>query len=131
MTDNRAIVGIRPSDLTLAGPGADPGGARMRVTAEVVEHLGDETHVMFLLDAPRLQTDATRAATDSEAVDDEQLIMDDERARFTARLYGRATVQAGDALELAVDVTRLQLFDSATGEALGSEAGALVGGGSR
>src|SRR5258708_3865619 len=61
------ILGIRPSDFEDAGL-ADPGWARMPVTAGVTEDLGSEIHVLFTIDAPQVQHSSI---TQAVAGDDE------------------------------------------------------------
>jgi multiple sugar transport system ATP-binding protein len=108
----RLLVGIRPTDFEGAAL-ADPSLPRMRVRAVVVEELGAESHVIFNVDAPRVTTDAVRAAADDDA---ETLFADDQRAEFTARLDTRTPVAPGTEVELAVHVERVHLFDPQTGE---------------
>ena len=111
------ILGIRPTDLrhTLDAPSDEP---RIVVQPDLVEELGGVTNVLFPVDAPRVQTDATRAAVEAAAEDDVTLLADDDRARFCAAVDGRRGVVPGEELELAVDHRRLHFFDCATGEAL-------------
>src|SRR5690348_15271705 len=59
----RVILGIRPTDFR-RGRDADAALPRMRVRATIVEELGAESHVLFPVDAPRVATDAVRAAAD-------------------------------------------------------------------
>ena len=90
----------------------------MTVTAEVVEDLGSETHVIFPLDAPRVVAEAVRAA--EEPIEGgETLFVDDQRALFTARIDAGGPISLGTNLELAVDTGRLHFFDPATGAVLG------------
>ena len=72
----------------------------------------------FPIDAPRVQTDATRAAIEAATDDDATLLADDRRARFCASIDGRRTVTLGEAIELAVDHRHLHFFDPATGDAI-------------
>ena len=109
------ILGIRPTALTAAS-GTD--WPRLTVVPELVEELGDERYVIFELDAPRVDTEATRAAVDATTADDVLLTPDVERARFTARLPADAPVTVGEPLEMAIDPERLHLFDPLTGAAL-------------
>jgi multiple sugar transport system ATP-binding protein len=118
-SDRRVILGLRPTDFEHAA-GADPSLPRITVRAAVVEELGAESHVIFPVDAPRVQTDATRAAADTAADDEGTLFADDQRALFTARVDGRRKVTQGHDVELAVDVSRLHFFDPATGAVLGA-----------
>jgi multiple sugar transport system ATP-binding protein len=111
---------VRPTDFEAAGPATDPALPRIRVTVDVVEKLGSESHLIFALDAPRISAEAVRAAQDAEAADDGMLLADDERAQFTARVDGRVDVHAGDAFTLALDAAALHAFDCDSGLALGS-----------
>jgi multiple sugar transport system ATP-binding protein len=124
--DRTVILGIRPSDFDEAN-GADPALPRIRVHADVVEELGAESHVIFPVDAPRVVTDATRAAADVQGDDDATLLADDQRPRFCARVDGRSSVAVGREVELAVATDRLHFFDPETGATLGDRALAAAG----
>ncbi len=117
--DRSVVLGIRPSDLKVSAE-ADPRLPRISATATVVEELGAESHVIFAIDAPRFNTDATRAAIDADAGEDGTLLADDQRAAFTARIDGAHAVSAGDTIELAVDTAGFHFFEPATGEVLGA-----------
>jgi multiple sugar transport system ATP-binding protein len=114
----RVIVGLRPTDLELPGQSADQHLPRLRVEAQVIERLGSESNVIFALDAPRVDTEATRAAAEAQAADDDQLLAEDDRATFTARLAGRPAIAPGQTIELAVRTERLYFFDSETAATL-------------
>jgi multiple sugar transport system ATP-binding protein len=113
----RTIVGIRPSAFALDGPRAEPDWPTLRVALDLVEHLGDEVHASFGVDAPRVVADAVTAAADTSDDADSRLLADD-RARFIAILDGRARLRPGDGVTLRVDPTQLHAFDAATGESL-------------
>jgi multiple sugar transport system ATP-binding protein len=118
----RVILGIRPTDFELATAATDPALPRMRVAVDVVEKLGSESHVIFAVDAPRVSTDAVRAAQDAEGADEGVLLADDQRSEFTARVDGRHAVEAGTTVELALDHRALHAFDVDSGLALRAEA---------
>jgi hypothetical protein len=84
----------------------------------VVEELGDERYVIFDIDAPRVDTDATRAAIDARSTDD-ALLLPEDRARFTVRLPTEARVTVGEPFSLTVNPDRLYFFDPETGATLG------------
>jgi multiple sugar transport system ATP-binding protein len=111
------ILGVRPTDLrhSVDAPPEEP---RITVEPDLVEELGGVTNVLFPVDAPRVLTDATRAAIEAASDDDATLLADDQRARFCASIDGRRAVRAGEPLELAVDHRQLHFFDPATGNAL-------------
>jgi multiple sugar transport system ATP-binding protein len=118
----RLLVGIRPTDFE-SGAGADPSLPRLRVRPAVVEALGAESHLIFHVDAKRVQAEAVRAATDSQA-GDETLFAKDERAEFTARIAALGPIAVDQEIDLAVHVERAHFFDPRTGEvvAAGSRA---------
>jgi multiple sugar transport system ATP-binding protein len=116
-TPRDVILGIRPTDLRHTSD-APPDQPRISVRPDLVEELGGVTNVLFPIDAPRVQTDATRAAIEAASDDDATLLQDDLRARFCASIDGRRRVVLGEALELAVDHRHLHFFDPATGDAI-------------
>jgi multiple sugar transport system ATP-binding protein len=111
------ILGIRPTDLRHSSdaPADQP---RITVRPDLVEELGGVTNVLFPVDAPRVQTDATRAAIEADADDDATLLADDRRARFCAAVDGRRRITLDEELELAVDHVHLHFFDPDTGAAI-------------
>jgi multiple sugar transport system ATP-binding protein len=111
------VLGIRPSDLLLAGPTADPAFARITVDPTVVERLGDQCHLLFPVDASSFTSDASHRALDPDA-DEAQILAGDERAVFTAVLDGLAPVGVGQPAELAINHERIYLFDPQSGALL-------------
>ncbi len=120
------IVGIRPSDFEDASLG-DGQWARMPVTADVVEELGSEIHVIFTIDAPPVEQ-TTTAALAPAAVDeaDVAIPLAQGKSQWTARVNARSAVRGGRALELGVDTRNLQFFDMASGLAIGHPATVAV-----
>jgi multiple sugar transport system ATP-binding protein len=112
------IAGVRPTDLVPAGPDVDPGLPRLRATLEVVERLGAESHVIFPVDASRLEGEAAGAADEATEEREATLLADDRRARFTARVAGRGHLEPGATVEFAIDPETVHLFDPVTGAAL-------------
>jgi multiple sugar transport system ATP-binding protein len=120
----QVILGIRPSDFEHAAA-AEADLPRITVRPDVVEDLGAEMHVVFTVDAPKVDTEAVRAASDLEKGDEGRLLADD-RAVFTAVLDARRGVASGTSLELAIDHRRLHYFDPATGETLAARSRAVA-----
>ena len=106
----QVVVGIRPQDLAAAEDG------ELTVEPAVVEELGSATNAIFPVDAPSVDTEAVRAATDEG--DTAVLLHTDRRALFTASLPEGTPVRAGTPLRLRIDATRLHFFDAETGERL-------------
>jgi multiple sugar transport system ATP-binding protein len=116
--EGEVIAGVRPSDLAPAGPETGDGTPRLKVTLEVVERLGSESHVIFPVDAQRLTGAAAAAADEATEESDATLLAEDNRARFTARVEGRRRLSPGETVEFAVRPETLHLFDPVTGAAL-------------
>ena len=82
----------------------------------VVEELGSETHVIFPVEAPRLDSEAARAATDER--EEAALLAEDRRALFNAQVDWHSAARPGQALTLAVDPSRFHFFHPESGENL-------------
>ncbi|MDE0194220.1 MAG: sn-glycerol-3-phosphate ABC transporter ATP-binding protein UgpC [bacterium] len=115
--ERSVILGIRPTDFAHSDDAAAD-LPRMRVVPSVVEELGAETYVVFTIEAPRVDTEATRAAAEAERTDEMTLLADEEGAVFTARIDPRRAPRVGEPLELAVDSERVHFFDPDTGDAI-------------
>ncbi len=116
------ILGIRPSDFEDASL-ADPGWARITVTADVIEKLGSEIHAIFALNAPPVRhASITDAATGDEPAEDAVTVLAGGRSVWTARVAARSGVRSGQPAELAVDTVNMQFFDPASGLAIGRPA---------
>jgi multiple sugar transport system ATP-binding protein len=116
ISSGTVILGIRPQDFEDASA-ADGAPPTIEVEAAVVEELGSATLVLFTIEAPPVDVDSVRAASD----DGERatLLASDRRALFTAEVAEGTPVRPGQRLRLAVDASRLHFFDRETGEALG------------
>ncbi len=121
--DGRVILGIRPEAFEDAAL-ADPALPTVEVDVLVLEELGSDSHVIFPIDAPRVETDELRAAAD----DEEESLLADDRALWTARVASKTGARSGRTLRLAVDPAQLYLFDPDTGASLAgaARAGAAV-----
>jgi multiple sugar transport system ATP-binding protein len=114
----RVILGIRPDAFEDAAF-ASAGMQEVEVTVAVLEELGSVAHVIFPVDAPRVQTDATKAAEDHP--DEEEatpLLADDRRVLFNASVDPRTRARVGERVRLAVDPERFHFFDPESGRAL-------------
>jgi ABC-type Fe3+/spermidine/putrescine transport system ATPase subunit len=68
--------------------------------------------------APHPRPELTQAGSAGSSIQDGRLLADDERSLMTARVLLRASFEAGETVELAVDHRRLYFFDRETGRAL-------------
>jgi multiple sugar transport system ATP-binding protein len=115
VSSGKVILGIRPQDFEDARvtDGALP---TIEVEAAVVEELGSATHVLFTIEAPPVDVDSVRAASDDR--ERATLLATDRRALFTAEVAEGTPVRPGERIRLALDPARLHFFDTVTGETL-------------
>ena len=117
----KLAIGLRPEDIEdpeYLPPGAPD--ARIPVMVEVREAMGPEIFAHFTVDAPPVLTEDTRDLAADRGLNSEELEGEAERgsAKFVARLNPRTSAVRGKAMELAIDVRRLQFFDLETGQAI-------------
>jgi multiple sugar transport system ATP-binding protein len=109
----RLVVGIRPEGLEDAGL-ADgvPSDRRLRITVELREAMGSETHLHCDLPgwSPAAAALGLRPSAQGGAGDG-----DGRRRELVARVGARSRAREGDPLELAVDTTALHFFDPGSG----------------
>jgi multiple sugar transport system ATP-binding protein len=103
------VVGIRPENLTVGTGGAE--GGRLVVEVELVEALGNEQLVHFVIDATKLRSGVEAAAAAGT-------ISDVGGATGIARVDPRVSIAAGERATFEVDLEHLHLFDPQTGTAL-------------
>ena len=113
------IVGLRPQDFEDASVASDaPGDTRLTATPDLVEGIGTETLIHFIVDAPMPLTDEVREL--AADVGGEQVSQLERRAGegqnlFVARLDPRTDAAEGQKIELTIDTGRLHFFDPETG----------------
>jgi hypothetical protein len=102
---------------TAFGP-AEAASPKLTVSPTFIEDMGDERHILYDIDAPPVDTEATRAAHHGRSTDDALLVANDKRAQFTIRLPADVPATIGKPLIVSVDARRLYFFDPKTGIAL-------------
>ena len=110
--NGRVILGLRPESFEDA-TFADRELPRIEVEVGVLEDLGADAHVIFAIDAPRVDAVDLRAAREND-----EAVLVDEGALFNARIDPRSSARRGSRLQLAVDPSRLHFFDARTGDSL-------------
>ena len=118
----QVVVGIRPADFEDASlHTADETWSKLPVNVDVIEQLGSEINVIFLLDAPPfVHRDTSDLAKDVGAEDGQEAIPLAENATtWTARVNPRSKVSPGQPATLAIDTTTLHFFDPESGLAIG------------
>jgi multiple sugar transport system ATP-binding protein len=103
--DGRTVIlGIRPSDLHDAEVGRDERLPVIDVTADVVEDLGSEAHVLFTVDAPPVQVEGVDE--DPEAGAPIPLVAPEGTSVFTAAVDARTAAVPGRRVRLSVSWAR-------------------------
>jgi multiple sugar transport system ATP-binding protein len=122
--DGRVILGLRPESFEDASL-ADGDLPTVEVDVAVVEELGSDSHVIFPIEAPRVEAEELRAAVD----DEEDALIADDRSMWNARVSSKAEAEPGRRIRLALDPAELYFFDPETGASLtvGAPAAAAVG----
>jgi multiple sugar transport system ATP-binding protein len=110
----RVVLGIRPESFEDAAF-ADTSLPQIEVDVKVLEELGSDTHVIFPIEAPRVETEELKETREGE----EELLLAGDQAVFNARVDPRSAASPGAPLRLAVDASRFHFFDPATGENIG------------
>jgi multiple sugar transport system ATP-binding protein len=114
------VLGVRPESFEDA-EFADPALAQLEVDVEVLEELGSDTHAIFSIDAPVVDTEEVRQSRE----DEDAALLERNRARFNARLDPRTSARAGSPLRLALDPAGFYFFDRETGANLGRSVDAV------
>lgn len=105
------ILGIRPEDFEDVAF-AQPELPQIEVDVSVIEELGADAHVIFALDAPRVEAEEISAAASHE--EEGALIAEDRRALFNARVDPKSEARAGTRIRLAVNPAAFHFFDPQT-----------------
>jgi multiple sugar transport system ATP-binding protein len=109
-------VGIRSEDMEDARLVRDaPAGARLRAQVALVEALGSQIIVHFMVDAPRVVTEDTQLLEQDAHTED---VPHHEGTKFVASFAPRSRVRLGDEVEVVVDTERMHFFDPDTGNAI-------------
>jgi multiple sugar transport system ATP-binding protein len=109
----RVILGLRPEAFE-DGAFADSSLPVIDVEVAVIEELGSDTHVIFPVDAPPIDSEDLLVREQQE----EELTLGGDQAVFNARVDSRTGAAPGEPLRLALDPARLHFFDPETGENL-------------
>jgi multiple sugar transport system ATP-binding protein len=121
--NRKLVIGVRPEQLADAalGAGARAPGSTLVADVEIVEALGNELQVHFLIDAVAARTEDTDLATGtSELGGFASVGVEGSRAGGVARISPRSAIKAGARVTFTVDTERLHFFDIDTGAAIWS-----------
>ncbi len=115
------VVGIRPEDLEDASVADGTAGGRLRGRVELREALGAEVLVHFTIAARQAVTEDMREL--AEDVGDDRVVeqLSDEKQReatLVGRFSPRTAADAGEIIDVWVDLRALHFFDPDTGLAI-------------
>jgi multiple sugar transport system ATP-binding protein len=121
--DRKVIVGVRPENLNDAAlVGTPPPGTTLEADVELVEALGNELQIHFLIDATSARSadmDLAKGAV-SELGEVAALPTQGSKAEGVSRVSPRSELKAGSRAVFAVDTDSLHFFDPDTGLAIWS-----------
>ena len=104
------ILGLRPEAFEDAAF-ADPSLPAIEVEVAVIEELGSDTHAIFAVDAPPVDSEEVQARAEEQGA----LTLGGDRAVFNARVDARSAAAPGATLRLALDPARFHFFDPKSG----------------
>jgi multiple sugar transport system ATP-binding protein len=107
----RVVLGIRPESFEDAAF-ADGSLPQLDAAVAVLEDLGSDAHVIFPVDAPRVE------AEDLHPADADEELIAGTGTVFTARVDARTAATPGETARLAVNPAGFYYFDPETGASL-------------
>ncbi len=111
----KVVAGIRPEDMEDAAlvPGAD--GTRLQSTADLVEAMGSDVLVHFVVDAPQVVTDDTKELARDVGTDVLGALEARPHTDMVARFSPRTRVRVGEPVTVHISIDRLHYFDPDSG----------------
>ena len=117
--DRKVVVGVRPEDLHDGALEPAPAPAStLLADVELIEALGNELQVHFLVEATRARSQDTAAATETAELEGASLRHEGARSEGVARVSPRSMLKAGSKATFVVDTDRLHFFDPEDGSAV-------------
>jgi multiple sugar transport system ATP-binding protein len=108
-------VGIRPEDMEDATLMSSPDNTTLRSTADLVEAMGSDVLVHFVLDAPMVVTDDTKELARDVGTDVLGALDEAGKTDMIARFSPRTAARHGEPVTVHVATDRLHYFDPETG----------------
>jgi multiple sugar transport system ATP-binding protein len=117
--DRKVVIGIRPENLADAALESAPQpGSTLVADVELIEALGNELQVHFLMDATRARSEEAQAAAETRGLEGIGLQAGGTRSEGVARVSPRSELRAGSRATFVVDTVRLNFFDYESGAAI-------------
>jgi multiple sugar transport system ATP-binding protein len=115
-------VGIRPEDMEDATLMSSPDNTTLRSTADLVEAMGSDVLVHFVLDVPMVVTDDTKELARDVGTDVLGALDQGEKTDMIARFSPRTSASHGEPITVHVATDRLHYFDPDTGLSIWGDA---------
>jgi multiple sugar transport system ATP-binding protein len=116
----QVVVGIRPEDMEDAALVSSEAGSELQSTADLVEAMGSDVLIHFVVDAPQVVTDDTKELARDVGTD----VLGLEAKAHTdmvARFSPRTRVRVGDPVTVHISTDRLHYFDPDNGLSIWGE----------
>jgi multiple sugar transport system ATP-binding protein len=118
------IAGIRPEDFEDASLTGDlPNHLVFEAQIDLVESMGSEIYAYFPVEAPAAQSDELAELAADSGLADVPSAGSGEEAQVVARLAPESEVKEGSKARLALDNTKLHLFDPSDGTNIAQRGG--------
>jgi multiple sugar transport system ATP-binding protein len=116
----QVVVGIRPEDMEDAALVSGESGSQLQSTADLVEAMGSDVLVHFVVDAPQVVTDDTKELARDVGTD---VLGLEEKAQtdMVARFSPRTRVRVGEPVTVHISTDRLHYFDPENGLSIWGE----------
>ncbi len=111
----KVVVGIRPEDMDDAALMRSADGATLQSSADLVEAMGSDVIVHFLVDAPQVVTEDTKDLARDVGTDVLGGLEEKPHTEMVTRFNPRTRVRVGEPVTAAIAVDRLHYFDPDTG----------------
>jgi multiple sugar transport system ATP-binding protein len=120
MKGHRVVVGIRPEHLSDAALAAQPDpGSILYADVELIEALGNELQVHFLIEAPKANSEEAAAAQEAHELGAAPVLQGSgTKSEGVARVVPRSELKAGSRAAFVVDTEHLHFFDADNGSAI-------------
>jgi multiple sugar transport system ATP-binding protein len=111
----KVVAGIRPEDMEDAALVTGADGTRLQSTADLVEAMGSDVLVHFVVDAPQVVTDDTKELARDVGTDVLGALEARPHTDMVARFSPRTRVRVGEPVTVQISIDRLHYFDPDSG----------------
>jgi multiple sugar transport system ATP-binding protein len=122
--DGRPVIaGIRPADLEDEAFVLNPDWPKLSVAVTVRQDFGSDSEILFAVDARPVHRDDVSSALAGGDVAEVDLVRGRDVPMFAARVNAKSAARVGQSVRMAIDPTRLYLFDRDSGSLIAGPSG--------